>query len=293
MIDPYRVLGVGRDADADTIKKAYKKLAKKYHPDVNKDPSADERFKEVNAAFDILKDPEKRRRYDTFGSADGPGPGAGAGFSGFHSNFEGDIPVDFDDLLSSMFGAGATGRRGFRGADHQASLDLDPMISMTGGEKRVTITRPGGIEEELRVRIPAGVTDGGTLRLRGRGGPGRGDGPPGDLILKLQIPPHPILRRDGNNLEMDLPVTIGEAVRGATLSVPTPTGEVSVRIPPGSTDGKRLRLRGKGVQAKGRPGDLHLVLRIRLPTALDDAALDAVDRLERCYDEDVRADLRL
>jgi len=293
MIDPYRVLDVGRDADADTIKKAYKKLAKKYHPDVNKDPSADERFKEVNAAFDILKDPEKRRRFDTFGSPDGPTPGHGPGFSGFHADFDGDPAVDLDDLLSSMFGAGTSGRRGRRGPDHQASLRLDPLTAFTGGETKVTITRPGDHREELRVRIPAGVTDGGTLRLPGRGGPGRGNAPPGDLILQLEIPEHPLLRRDGDNLQMDLPITIGEAVRGASVTVPTPTGEVSLRIPAASSDGTRLRLRGKGVQRRGRPGDLHVVLRVRLPKTLDDAALEAVDQIERCYQEDVRADLRL
>jgi curved DNA-binding protein len=295
MRDPYTVLGVPRDADADTIKKAYKKLARKYHPDLNKDPGADEQFKEVNAAFDILKDPEARRRFDTFGSADGPGPSSqqGHGFSGFGDGFGANGGVDIDDLLSSMFGAGASRRGGRRGSDYKASLRLDPMTSFTGGETSVTVTLPGGSEQVLRVRIPAGVTHGGTLRLRGRGGPGRGDGPAGDLVLDLAIDDHPLLQRDGDNLRLDVPVTLGEAARGATITVPTPAGEVSVKVPPGATDGQKLRIRGKGVQRQGRPGDLLLILRIQMPDQLDDEALTAIDLLERKYSEAVRRGLRL
>jgi curved DNA-binding protein len=297
MMDPYAVLGVPKDADADAIKKAYKKLAKTYHPDLNKEPDAADRFKEVNAAFDILKDPEKRRRYDMFGHADGPPPGpgpgpGGAGFDGF-SGFSSDGPVDFEDLLSSMFGAGATARPGRRGPDHKASLRLDPMLAFNGGETAVTITRPGGVKDVMRVRVPAGVTHGGTLRLRGRGGPGRGDAPPGDLVLDLEIPEHPLLRRTGDTLEMDLPITLGEAARGASIAVPTPSGEITVRVPPGAADGQKLRVRGKGVQRAGRPGDLLLVLRLRLPEHLDDEALAAIDVIEQRYGGSPRRGLTL
>ncbi|TVQ91724.1 MAG: J domain-containing protein [Deltaproteobacteria bacterium] len=297
MKDPYTVLGVARDAEHDTIKKAYKKLARRYHPDVSKEPDADRKFKEVNQAWDTLKDPEKRRRFDTFGSTGGPIPGGagagGPGFSGFRVDFGEGEGIDLDDMLSSMFGAGASARRGRRGADHQAVLELTPMLSFTGGESTVSVGRPGGYTEDLRVRIPAGVTDGGTLRLRGKGGQPRGNGEPGDLILRLNIPEHPLLRRDGHNLELDLPVTLGEAARGAKVEVPTPTGEITVTVPAGATDGQRLRVRGKGVQRKGAPGDLYLVLRLRLPDVLDDEALRAIDNLEAKYSGSVRSEIKL
>lgn len=303
MKDPYAVLGVSRDADQDTIKKAYKKLAKRYHPDVSKEPEADRKFKEVNEAWDILKDPEKRRRFDTFGTSGGSMPGGSpygggggaGGFSGFRVDFGDGEGIDVEDMLSSMFGAGAgRGRgRGRRGSDHQAVLKLSPMLSFIGGESTVSVGRPEGYTEDLRVRIPPGVSHGGTLRLRGRGGQGRGDGPPGDLILKLEIEDHPLLKRDGYNLELELPITLGEAARGASVTVPTPTGEVSVKIPAGAADGQRLRLRGKGVQRKGAPGDLYLTLRLRMPSELDEEALAAIDVIEQKYSTPVREDLEL
>lgn len=294
MKDPYSVLGVSRDADADTIKKAYRKLARRYHPDVNKEPDADRKFKEVNSAFDVLKDPEKRKQFDTFGGTGKPGPGPSprGGYGGFDINFDTGGGVDLDDMLSSMFGAGTSSRRGRRGANHKAALELDPMIAILGGESSVTITRPGGYDDVMRVRIPAGVTHGGTLRLRGKGGPGRGDGPPGDLLLELHVPDHPILKRDGNDLELEVPITLGEAARGGAITVPTPTGDISVKVPAGATDGQKMRVRGKGVQKKGRPGDLYLVLRLRMPDALDDEALAAIEVLESRYQGDIRSDLR-
>ena len=307
MMNPYSVLGVSRDADEESIKKAYKRLARKYHPDVSKEPDADERFKEVNAAFDILKDPEKKRMYDTFGTTEGPPPGFGGGGpgfgpggpggpfgGGFESHFEGG-GVDLEDVLSSMFGAGGPGfgRRTARGRDQRTTLDLDPMLAITGGETTVVVARGGGQRDTLRVRIPAGVEDGKSLRLRGQGAPPPGGGPAGDLLITLRIPEHPLLRRRGRDLELDVPITVGEAVNGAEVVVPTPTGDVRVRVPAGASNGQKLRLRGRGVQADEGKGDLYLILRPELPPVEGEGARAAIDALEQLYPGPVRAGLEL
>lgn len=303
MNDPYSVLGVARDSDDETIKKAYKRLAKKYHPDISKEANADEKFKEVNAAFDVLKDPEKKKMYDTFGSTDGPPPGFGGGFggggpggfSGF-GGFEQGGGIDFEDVLSSMFGAGARGggfHREARGRDQHTTMTLEPMLAITGGETTIVVPRGGGRSDTLKVRIPAGVEDGKTLRLRGQGAPPPRGGPAGDLHIKLQIPDHPRLRRRGKDLELDLPVTVVEAVRGAEVVAPTPTGEVKVRVPPGAKSGQKLRLKGRGVQAKSGHGDLFLVLQVQPPDVHSDAILEAIDALADGYSVDVRDSLKL
>jgi len=296
-MNPYSVLGVSRTADDATIKKAYKNLAKKYHPDRNDSADAQERFKEVNEAFDVLKDPKKRKMYDTFGTVKGPPPGGfpgqgGFGGSGFRVDADG---VDIEDLLSSMFGMGGQ-RGGFRqrpGRDQHTTMQLDPMLAITGGETTVIVPRPNGERETLRVKVPAGVEDGKSLRLRGKGQPPPGGGPAGDLHIKLKIPEHPKLRRRGKDLELDVPITIGEAMRGAAIQVPTPTGEVSVKVPPGASSGTKLRLRGRGVQSRKQPGDLYLVLRPTPPSSDDEEVLAAVEVLEQAYTQDVRGDLRL
>lgn len=305
-LNPYTVLGVSRTDDETTIKKAYKKLARKYHPDVTKEQDADRKFKEVNAAWDILKDPNKRKMYDTYGSADGPrrgGFGGQGGFSG-RGGFSGggfggfgdDGGVNMEDLLSSMFGAGATGggpRRQAKGRDQRTTLNLDFMLAVTGGETTIVVPRGGGQRESIKVRIPAGVETGKSLRLRGKGLPPPQGGPTGDLHIELKVDRHPRLRRNGSNLEMDLPITIGEAVNGAAIVVPTPTGEVKVKIPAGAAAGAKLRLRGRGVQDKKRPGDLFLILRPTLPLIDTDEQQAAVDLLETAYTESIRADLKL
>lgn len=303
MRDPYRVLGVERTSDADTIRKQYRKLAKEFHPDVNKDPRAAERFKEINGAYDVLSDDDKRRAWDEFGEASTrPGfdadqarawrsTGGGFGFGGGSPGAGGQ--VDVEDLLSSLFGSGQ-GRAGVRrGQDQQIELRVDFLTSVTGGERQVTLRRPEGGTETLRIPIPAGAKHGGKVRLRGQGAPPRGGGPCGDLVVVLDVPDHPLLRRVGDDLELDVPLTVLEAVRGGTITVPTPTGEVKVAVPEGAKSGTRLRIKGRGIQKRGTPGDLYLVLRPTVPASSDPEVLAAAERIERAYVGDVRGALKL
>jgi len=302
MRNPYDVLGVARDADQDTIRKAYKNLARKYHPDRNPTPEAEAKFKEINAANDIVGDENKRRLWDEFGevstkpgfdadqarawSRQGAGAGMPGGFPGGGGfGFGGD--VDMEDVLGAFFSGG--GRRPRRGRDQQAVLEIDPLLSFTGGETKLQLSRPHG-NEALTVRIPAGVRDGGVLTLKGQGYPPPGGGPCGDLRLKLKIPEHPLWRRDGDDLEMDVPITILEAMRGASVSIPTPTGEIKATIP-ANTAGSRIRLRGKGVQKAGQPGDLYLRTKVIPPVSSDPVVLAAAEALEQAYTQPVRAGL--
>ena len=296
MPNPYETLGVSRTADADEIRRAYKKLARKYHPDRNPSPAAEKRFKEINGAYDIIGDEAKRKLYDEFGEAStrpgfnpqaarsyggGFGGSARGGFGGF-----GGGQVNMDDILESFLGGGrAVGR------DLRMDLEIEALLAITGGETPVRVQRPGGAET-LRVRIPAGAEDGATLRLAGQGAPPRGGGPCGDLMVRLRVKPHPKLRRNGSHLEMDVPVTVLEAIEGAHIMVPTPTGRLRVRIPPGSGNGTRLRIRGRGVQGKP-PGDLYLVIRPTVPREVPEELVHAARALEAAYVGDVRSDLVL
>jgi curved DNA-binding protein len=303
MTDPYRTLGVSRSASQDEIRKAFKKLARKFHPDVNKDPGAEDRFKAINNAYAAVGDPEKRKLWDEFGEASTKpgfdaerarqmrnfGGGMGGGMpGGMHFDFGGG---DAEDLLSSLFGGG--GRRGpRRGRDQRATLAIDFMDAVLGGEKEISVPRPGAPSDNLKVRIPAGVKDGGRLKLKGQGLPPPGGGPCGDLHLELSVRPHPFFRRRGDNdLELDLPITVLEAMRGASVSVPTPTGDVKVTIPAGARPGQLLRLKGRGVQKRAGAGHLYLVLAPTPPTSEDPEVLAAAERLETAYTEDVRAAL--
>lgn len=313
MPNPYDVLGVARDADQDTIRKAYRKLARRYHPDVNKSPGAEQKFKEINAAYDVVGDPDKRKLYDEFGDVAAkpgfdpaqarawqragargfPGGFPGGGFPGGGFGFEAE-GADVEDLLGDLFGAGTRGGpRPRRGRDQHATLEIDPMLAITGGDTMLRIQRPDGAVESLKVRIPAGARDGGRLRLKGQGLPPPGGGPCGDLHLRLRVPEHPILRRDGDDLEMDVPITIGEAIRGGAITVPTPTGEIKVNVPPGAANGRRLRIKGRGVQRPEAPGDLYLVLRPTVPDVQDAEVVAAAERIDRAYTADVRAGLKL
>lgn len=294
MRDPYSVLGVPKSADQETIRKAYKKLARTWHPDVNKQDGAEDRFKEINAAYEVLGDEQKRRQFDRFGAA-GPRMGGG-GFdprqAGGMGGFDFGSGVDVDDLLGSLFGGGATGGPR-RGRDQSIELTVDLMTVVRGDRRSVTVRRPDGTSETLEVPIPAGANDGGKVRLKGQGLPPRGGGPCGDLLVRLRVLPHPLLRREGDDLEMDVPVTVLEALEGGAITVPTPTGDVKLKVPAGARSGTRMRLRGRGIQKRGKPGDLYLVLRPEVPDASTPAALDAARALDALYEGDVRSKLKL
>lgn len=297
--DYYEILGVPRDATADQIKKAYRNLARKHHPDVNPgDKTAEAKFKEGQSAYDVLSDPEKRARYDQFGhaafegmGAAGPRSGASewsarqAGPGGFEnvdfSQFfgggveEGEHGAGMFDELLGRFGAGRSGRRAGprRGADLDASLSIPFATAVLGGPTSVDLAREDGTRETLDVKIPPGTESGRKLRLRGRGGPGEKGAPAGDLTITVDVQPHPLFRRDGNNLSVDVPISIDEAILGARVDVPILSGTtVSLPVPPGSSSGQRLRVRGKGVPAHGdRPdGDLFVVLKIVVPKTVDE-----------------------
>ena len=298
--DPYQELGVARSASPDELRKSFRKLAKQLHPDQNPgDKAAEERFKRVSAAFDLLGDPEKRAKFDRgeidadgrergfdpraggFGGGGGRGgPGGGPG-GGFGAQFEG---VDLDEILGGVFGrgggAGAGPRGGFgpqRGADVRSKLEIDLEEAIRGGAKRVAF--PDG--RQLDVNIPKGAYDGQALRLRGQGQPGRA-GAAGDALIELAIRPHPLYRREGADLHMDLPVTLYDAVLGAKVQAPTPDGEVSLSVPKASTSGAVLRLKGRGAVdgQTGRRGDLFAKVMVALPET-DDGLLAFAETLQR------------
>lgn len=313
--DYYQRLGVSRTASADEIKKAYRKLARQHHPDHNPgSSSAEEKFKQVNESFEVLSDPKKRRMYDEFGEdaaklgwdekkADafrayrqgGPTTRGGGGGMPFDFNFNtGDAGgIDFESILGEMFGArGGRGRRaGPRaGGNLQTSLGVDLADAVLGGERTIMVHG-----RRLSVRIPPGVDTGSRIRLAGQGEPGERGGPPGDLFVELTVAPHPSVRRESQDLYVDLPVTAREAALGAEVHVPVFGGSGKVTIRPGTQSGTKLRLKGKGVPALkgGAPGNLYYVVQVKLPATLDEGARKALEALERAYTGDVRADLKL
>jgi DnaJ-class molecular chaperone len=273
--DPYKVLGVKKDAAADEIRSAYRKLAKKYHPDLNPgDKAAEEKFKAVSLANDILSDPEKRGRYDR-GEIDAAGAerapqgnwrnyaGAGAGAGPGPGGFGG-----FEDIFSNIFEQRAHGPA--RGQDERYSVKAGFLEAVNGGTKRITL--PDG--QSLDVKIPPGTTEGDVLRLRGRGQPGRNGGPAGDALIEIHVTPHKLFRREGRNIHLELPISLKEAVLGGKVTVPTPAGDVVMTVKPHTESGTELRLRGRGVPAHGHhhAGDLHVKLRVVVGPA--DAALE-------------------
>lgn len=281
--DPYKELGVSRNAGQDEIRKAFRKLAKELHPDKNPgDKAAEDRFKRVTAAFDLLGDEEKRKKFDRgeidadgreqfrggFGGGGPRGPG-GFGQGGARAGFEG---IDLDELFG-IFGGGAGARpgggRGFssRGQDLKATLEISLEDSIAGATRRIQFSDG----RTLDVAIPKGSGDGQVIRLRGQGAPGRG-GEPGDALIELRIEPHAVYRREGADLHMDLPVSVPDAVLGGKVTVRTPDGAVAMTIPRGSNSGQVLRLKGKGAYQGGRRGDLMARLVVALPD-VQDAAL--------------------
>ena len=292
--DYYEVLGVPRGATEDEIKKAYRRLARKYHPDFNKnDPkAAEEKFKEISGAYAVLSGKESRAKYDRFGHAGDAGGGqaydfSGADFSDFFSAFGrggrgfedlGRSGFSVDDLLSGIFGG--TGRRsGFgrraaarRGPDMAAEIALDFEEAVQGAQKQIGVDRGDGQAQRITVRVPPGVRDGQKIRLSGQGGAGLGEGAAGDLFLTVQVRPHPYFRRAGDDLEVTVPVTIAEAVIGARISVPAIGGAVTMTLPPGTQGGQRFRLKGKGGRdpKTGAAGDLYAVVEIATPKGVDE-----------------------
>jgi molecular chaperone DnaJ len=368
--DLYKALGLTRSASADDIKKAYRKLARRHHPDVNPgNKQAEERFKEISHAYDVLSDPDKRKLYDEFGAeglqagfdasraraysewANRQRAGTDAGAQGFgrYSNLE--------DIFGDIFG-GAERAGPQPGLDSEASLEIALMDAIRGASTQIVIDRPevcttcGGSgndpttettcpeckgsghvqmgkgpiafertcprchgsgriatrscsacngrgqiahQERLNVRIPPGVDTGSRIRIAGKGLPGRNGGAPGDLYIVVRVRPHPLLERRGNDLYMDVPITVGEAMLGATITVPTPDGEVRVKVPPGSQSGRTLRIRGRGVLAlKGKErGDLYIRVMIQVPADGTEKIGDAIRTVESAYGKDLRSGLRL
>jgi curved DNA-binding protein len=327
--DFYKILGVPRTATEAEIRKAYKTLARKYHPDKNQgDKAAEERFKDISHARDILLNKKKRELYDEFGelglkegfNADafrqyrsGTGGGGFAGFGGAGPRDLSDLEELLGGLRGSGFGRGGFGgfhdfvggetvqelfrQRGGRGGSSKSAGPKSELVSeltlgfieaLRGGEREVLLAVPGEHDpRSLRVRIPAGVKDGGQIRLRGQGLNG------GDVVLKIHVDNHPILRREGDDLHMVVPVTVGEAYRGAKINVPTLEGEVSLTIPKGARSGAKLRLRGKGVQKSEGSGDLIVTLQIRLPEVESEAADRAIAELDALYGDGPRSGLRI
>jgi molecular chaperone DnaJ len=375
----YQILGVSRGESEDEVKKAYKRLARKYHPDLNKDANAEEKFKEINSAFEVLGNPEKRKMYDEFGEdaermgfdpekarqyrAYSSHLGGGGGGQGFGQDFGQDFGGGFGglgglgDIFGQFFGRGgrARTRRPQAGANVASKITIDLLESLRGAEIELNANLPspcttcsgsgksphatrgpcgqcggsgtlsigggriqtscpacGGSGQaevlachtcggrgatyqptRLKVRIPAGVADGGKIRLGGKGEPGIHGGPPGDLIITVRLRPHPFLRREDDDLYLTLPITVPEAVAGATVEVPTLSGAVNLKIPPGSQSGQRLRLRGKGAPSPrgGERGNLYVELAIQVPDQLDDATRQAAEQLASHYTTNVREKL--
>ncbi|MEZ4439796.1 MAG: DnaJ C-terminal domain-containing protein [Polyangiaceae bacterium] len=309
MPDPYAVLGVSKDASQQDIKRAYKKLASKLHPDKNPGKKNEERFKEVTGAYEVLGDESKRRLYDEFGEIslrpgfDAEQARAARNFSGFSGRgpggavhfdlgdiFGGGGGNGFGDVLGDMFrrrgGPGVSPAR--RGQDVMTTVKISFADAVRGTTVRLS-PRQGG--EAITVRIPAGADEGNKVRVRGKGADGIAGGPPGDLLLAIEVEPHPHFTREGNDLHLDLPLTIVEAYRGAQVKVPTPGGEVKLTVPKGVQSGQKLRLRGKGVAPKGAPpGDLYVRFMVMYPTDDDEEVVEAIDRLAGRMD-DPRAEL--
>lgn len=309
--DYYEVLGVERSASQDDIKRAYRRLARKYHPDVSKEPDAEARFKEMREAYAVLKDPEKRSAYDQFGENWKAGQDfqpppewegrAGAGFGG--QDFAG--AGDFSEFFETLFGQGRRGGFGYqagggrmRGEDASAAITIPIEDAFRGATRQLSLEVPeidasGRLSRRrrtLNVRIPKGVTAGKRIRLEKQGGPGVGGGPAGDLYLTVEFEPHALYRAEGKDLYLELPVTPWEVALGRKVKVPTLAGTVDLKIPAGSGSGKSLRLKGRGLPGDP-PGDQYVELKVVVPPAADAGARELYEKLEREHDVNPRAKL--
>ncbi len=316
--DHYATLGVSRTASAEEIQKAYRKLARKYHPDMNPDDAtAKKKFQEVQSAFEVLSDADKRKRYDQFGNDFDPSAAGGhpGGWRYTSSGGPQGQPFDINDL-NDLFGGGGEAGGGFadifrqfnrgrsgprrpqrpaaeRGSDLRHELTIPFASSVLGGEAALTVQRQNGDLETIQVKIPVGIEDGKKIRLRGQGEPGAGDGPAGDILLTIRVSPHPFFRRAGTRLDVRVPITLAEAVQGGTIDVPTPHGTISLKVPPNTSSGKRLRIKGHGVRpANQPPGDLFAEIEIELPERLTEEERKQLAEISSRHPQNPRSELR-
>jgi curved DNA-binding protein len=306
--DLYKELGVPRNADAEEIKKAYRKLAAELHPDKNPGNAAVEaRFKAVNRAYHVLTDHNKRALYDEFGEdglregfrpdvmrayrrQNGGRVAVGGGNAGFEDVFS--KGGGLGDLMGDLFGGRAAGRR--RGHSRGADLASDVTVDFGDAIRGITVTvKQHGSTEDVKVRIPPGAGDGDRVRVAGHGSPGRGGGEPGDLLITVRVRPHPFFERNGLDLRLDLPITVAESYRGAKVSIPTPDGVVGLKVPKHAQSGQMVRLKGRGVRRKDQVGDLLVRFMIRVPNSESTEAERAIDALSDSIADSVRANLAL
>jgi len=309
--DFYEILGIGRNASQDEIQRAYRRLAREYHPDLNADPAAEERFKDVSEAYSVLSDPATRRRYDAFGpdfrqvppdvdpetwrrsragaGAGGARAGAGAGSTGGFGYGPGGADIDIEDLLGGIFGGRAgRGWGPVPGADQEAELPLTVEEAYRGGRRSVTLGGAG--QRTFDVNIPAGVTDGQRIRLAGQGGRGGDGGRPGDLYFIVRLLPHPVYRVQGRDLYLDLRLAPWEAALGTSVAIDTPGGEAKVKVPHGTSSGRRLRLRGRGLpNPRGNSGDLYAEAKIVVPAKPSNQERDLFEQLAAASDFEPRS----
>lgn len=302
--DYYDILGVSRSASADEIKKAYRKLSRKYHPDMAPDDkTADQKFKEVQEAYEVLRDENKRKQYDQFGHAfQHAGPGGGGG-GGYYQSGGAGGPVDFEDLfggggidLGDLFGGAFRGGkraqpRPQKGESQRLQIEIPFHLAAVGGQHEISVQKAGKTER-LTIKIPAGVDNGSVIRLGGQGNPGVHGGPAGDLLITIKVGNHPYFKRDGGNLLLEVPITLTEAALGAKVDVPTLTeGEVTVTIPPGTSSGAKLRLRGKGItpQKATQPGDQICAIKIFAPKDLSDQEKELFKQIQQLKHDNPRS----
>jgi curved DNA-binding protein len=318
--DYYATLEVPRDASPDDIQKGYRKLARKYHPDMNPDDAtAKKKFQEVQSAFEVLSDAEKRKLYDQYGSnyeamsAGGPGGQPGGQWRYTTSTGPQTYPFDLNDMfgeggpevegegggfadLFRHLGRGRGGRRAARaerGNDLRAELTVPFATAVLGGQAALSVQRHDGNIEQIKVKIPSGIEDGKKIRLRGQGEPGVGEAPAGDILITIRVSPHPLFRRTGSRLDVRVPVTLAEAALGAKVDLPTPHGTITLSVPPNTSSGTRLRIKGHGVRPVDRPaGDLFAEIEIVLPPDLSEEERTQLADISAHHPQQPRAELR-